>query len=101
MPICFLIQDNWDDEEEEEEKVTESKTGELKCHLTNLYSLECFFFFFFYLAHFCFLVAVTKPSEKKKLSDKIKEKESLQKKKQDELRQQVSDSRHAASFCSG
>lgn len=25
----FLIQDNWDDEEEEEERVTETKTGEL------------------------------------------------------------------------
>ncbi|KAI5627039.1 eukaryotic translation initiation factor 3 subunit J-A [Silurus asotus] len=53
------VKDNWDDEEGEEEKVTESKTA-----------------------------AVMKVPEKKKLIDKIKEKESLQKKKQEELRKQ-------------
>ncbi|KAK3558385.1 hypothetical protein QTP86_017991 [Hemibagrus guttatus] len=59
------VKDNWDDEEEEEEKVMETKP-----------------------------VAVTKPSEKKKLGDKIKEKESLQKKKQEELqKQQLEDSK--------
>lgn len=54
MLICFLIQDNWDDEEEEEEKVTETKTGELKCNLTNLYSLECFCLFSFISRIFVF-----------------------------------------------
>lgn len=46
---------------------------------------------------FYFLAAVTKPSEKKKLSDKIKEKESLQKKKQEEFQKQVSKERHGGS----
>ncbi|XP_066524725.1 eukaryotic translation initiation factor 3 subunit J-A isoform X1 [Hoplias malabaricus] len=54
------VKDNWDDEEEEEEKQTEIKT-----------------------------VTATKPAEKKKLIDKIKEKESLQRKKQEELRKQL------------
>ncbi|KAL7867917.1 hypothetical protein SRHO_G00093010 [Serrasalmus rhombeus] len=58
------VKDNWDDEEEEEEKVTETKA-----------------------------VTVVKPTEKKKLGDKIKEKESLQRKRQDELRKQLEESK--------
>ncbi|KTG40504.1 hypothetical protein cypCar_00004031 [Cyprinus carpio] len=55
------VKDNWDDEEEEkeEEKKVEQKKAELK------------------------------PPEKKKLSDKIKEKEILQKNKQDELKKKM------------
>ncbi|XP_016140847.1 eukaryotic translation initiation factor 3 subunit J-B isoform X2 [Sinocyclocheilus grahami] len=56
------VKDNWDDEEEEkkeEEKKVEQKKAELK------------------------------PPEKKKLSDKIKEKESFQKNKQDELKNKM------------
>ncbi|XP_059366834.1 eukaryotic translation initiation factor 3 subunit J-B-like [Carassius carassius] len=53
------VKDNWDDEEEEEEKNVEQKKEELK------------------------------PPEKKKLSDKIKEKEILQKNKQDELKKKM------------
>ncbi|XP_016427199.1 eukaryotic translation initiation factor 3 subunit J-B isoform X2 [Sinocyclocheilus rhinocerous] len=55
------VKDNWDDEEEEkeEEKKVEQKKAELK------------------------------PPEKKKLSDKIKEKEILQKNKQDELKNKM------------
>ncbi|KAL6474327.1 hypothetical protein MHYP_G00178880 [Metynnis hypsauchen] len=58
------VKDNWDDEEEEEEKVTEAKA-----------------------------VTVAKPTEKKKLGDKIKEKESLQRKRQEELRKQLEESK--------
>ncbi|XP_017569126.1 eukaryotic translation initiation factor 3 subunit J-A [Pygocentrus nattereri] len=58
------VKDNWDDEEEEEEKVTETKA-----------------------------VTVVKPTEKKKLGDKIKEKESLQRKRQEELRKQLEESK--------
>uniref|UniRef100_A0A672N0U0 Eukaryotic translation initiation factor 3 subunit J n=1 Tax=Sinocyclocheilus grahami TaxID=75366 RepID=A0A672N0U0_SINGR len=55
------VKDNWDDEEEEkeEEKKVEQKKAEVK------------------------------PPEKKKMTDKIKEKEILQKKKQDELRKKM------------
>ncbi|XP_052417209.1 eukaryotic translation initiation factor 3 subunit J-B [Carassius gibelio] len=56
------VKDNWDDEEEEkkeEEKKVEQKKAEVK------------------------------PPEKKKITDKIKEKENLQKKKQDELRKKM------------
>ncbi|XP_027028898.1 eukaryotic translation initiation factor 3 subunit J-A isoform X1 [Tachysurus fulvidraco] len=64
------VKDNWDDEEEEEDKLTETKT-----------------------------VAVTKPPEKKKLSDKIKEKESLQKKKQEEFqKQQLEESQDSTEY---
>ncbi len=53
----------------------------------------CFFYYRFSLTQvestlmvwFTFIIEV-KPPEKKKLNDKIKEKEILQKKKQDELR---------------
>uniref|UniRef100_A0A673LIT4 Eukaryotic translation initiation factor 3 subunit J n=1 Tax=Sinocyclocheilus rhinocerous TaxID=307959 RepID=A0A673LIT4_9TELE len=55
------VKDNWDDDEEEkeEEKKVEQKKAEVK------------------------------PPEKKKFTDKIKEKEILQKKKQDELRKKM------------
>lgn len=39
---------------------------------------------------FSYIEAEAKPIEKKKLSEKIKEKENLQRKKQEELRKQVS-----------
>lgn len=92
----LTLQDNWDDEEgEEEEKVTETKAGELK----HVYFLSSPTFSLFVSSHmgFYFLAAVTKPSEKKKLGDKIKEKESLQEKKQEEFRKQVSKERHGGS----
>ncbi|XP_073692279.1 eukaryotic translation initiation factor 3 subunit J-B [Garra rufa] len=56
------VKDNWDDEEEEKEE--EKKVEETKAE---------------------------KPPEKKKLSDKIKEKENLLKKKQEELKNKVED----------
>lgn len=40
--------------------------------------------------YFSYIEAEAKPIEKKKLSEKIKEKENLQRKKQEELRKQVS-----------
>lgn len=40
--------------------------------------------------YFSYIEAEAKPIEKKKLCEKIKEKENLQRKKQEELRKQVS-----------
>ncbi|XP_043100619.1 eukaryotic translation initiation factor 3 subunit J-B [Puntigrus tetrazona] len=54
------VKDNWDDDDEEEKEEEEEEKVEQK-------------------------KAEVKPSEKKKLTDKIKEKEILQKKKQDEM----------------
>lgn len=42
------------------------------------------------IVYFSYIEAEAKPIEKKKLSEKIKEKENLQRKKQEELRKQVS-----------
>ncbi|XP_014025716.1 eukaryotic translation initiation factor 3 subunit J-A [Salmo salar] len=62
------IKDNWDDEEEELKNAEEKK------------------------AVFFSFVAETKLSEKKKLAEKIKERESLQRKKQEELRKRLEES---------
>ncbi|XP_051975732.1 eukaryotic translation initiation factor 3 subunit J-A isoform X2 [Xyrauchen texanus] len=59
------VKDNWDDEEEEE-TVEEKKTG-----------------------------TEAKPTEKKKLSDKIKEKENLQRKKQEALKMHSEESKNS------
>ncbi|XP_065148224.1 eukaryotic translation initiation factor 3 subunit J-A isoform X1 [Paramisgurnus dabryanus] len=62
------VKDNWDDDEEEEKEEEKVKdTVEEKTE--------------------------TKPTEKKKLSDKIKEKESLQRKKAEELKKRLDESK--------
>ncbi len=112
--LFSFLQDNWDDDEKEEEKNVEQKrAGNDLCWGVRFYSvnmlqaeplhicktcnyvylLGVFFYYRFSLTQvestlvvwFTFIIEV-KPPEKKKLNDKIKEKEILLKKKQDELR---------------
>lgn len=85
-PFCRPSQDNWDDEDEDEEKKAEvTKTGTAG-ELPPMFRVG-----FPHVEVFLFYIPEPKVSEKKKLMEKIKEKENRLKKKQEELTKNLED----------
>lgn len=87
FPFC-CSQDNWDDEDEDEEKKAEvTKTGTNNILTTSRGKIT--FCFLRVEMFYILLVSEPKVSDKKKLMEKIKEKENRLKKKQEDLKKSV------------